>query len=153
MVCVRDSTSLYLLSFALISYGPNNIELLKPRVLRLSGLNYKTFCDNQQRFNSFFFLMFIYFWERDRVWVGEGRERETQNPKQVPGSALSAQSPDMGLELTNLEIMTWARVGCSTNWATQAPLSMHIFMCMCLDSTWKQPLKSLRENDYESHEG
>ena len=38
---------------------------------------------------------------------GEGqRERETQNPKQAPGSELSAQSPDAGLELTDREIMT-----------------------------------------------
>ena len=35
--------------------------------------------------------------------MGEGqRERETQNPKQAPGSG----EPDMGLELTNREIMT-----------------------------------------------
>ena len=40
------------------------------------------------------FLMFILFLRnRDRTWVGEGhRERETQNPKQAPGSELSAQS-------------------------------------------------------------
>ena len=39
--------------------------------------------------------MFIYFWERDRdrEWVGEGREGKTQNSKQAPGSELSAQSP------------------------------------------------------------
>ena len=41
--------------------------------------------------------MFIYFRERererDRVPVGERqREREIKNPKQVPGSELSAQS-------------------------------------------------------------
>ena len=40
------------------------------------------------------FKCFIYyFWERerDRAWAGEGqRERETQNPKQAPGSELSA---------------------------------------------------------------
>ena len=43
---------------------------------------------------------------RDRVRVGEGqRKRETQNLKQAPGSELSAQ-PDVGLELTDREIMT-----------------------------------------------
>ena len=36
----------------------------------------------------------------------EQRERETQNPKQVPGSELSAIEPDVGLKLTNREIMT-----------------------------------------------
>ena len=45
-----------------------------------------------------FFLMFIYFWERDRVWAGEEqRERETQNLKQAPGSELSAKSRTPGL--------------------------------------------------------
>ena len=38
--------------------------------------------------------------------MGKGQsERETQNPKQAPGSKLSAQSP-RGLELMNHEIMT-----------------------------------------------
>ena len=33
----------------------------------------------------------------DRMQAGEGpRERETQNPKQAPGSDLSAQSPTLG---------------------------------------------------------
>ena len=46
---------------------------------------------------SVFFLMCIYFQERDRVRAGEGqREGETQIPKQVLGSELSAQSPMQG---------------------------------------------------------
>ena len=65
--------------------------------------------------------MFIFETERDRAWVGEGqRERETQNLKQAPGSELSAQSPTLGLELPNREIMTWAEAGHSADWATQA---------------------------------
>ena len=47
-----------------------------------------------------FFLMFIYFWDRERQSVsGGGAEREThtQNQKQAPGSELSAQSPTRGL--------------------------------------------------------
>ena len=45
--------------------------------------------------------------ERDRAQVGEGqRERETQNLKQAPGSELSAQRPEVGLEPVNHEIMT-----------------------------------------------
>ena len=36
----------------------------------------------------------IYLLLRDRAQMGEGqRENETQNPKQAPGSELSAQSP------------------------------------------------------------
>ena len=41
--------------------------------------------------------------------MGEGqreRERETQNPKQAPGSELAAQEPDAGLEPMNCEITT-----------------------------------------------
>ena len=33
--------------------------------------------------------------------------------------------PDVGFELTNYEIMTWAEVRCLTNWATQAPQQAH----------------------------
>ena len=43
--------------------------------------------------------MCIQFWEdeRDRARAGEGqRERETRNPKQAPGSELSAQSQTRG---------------------------------------------------------
>ena len=66
--------------------------------------------------------MFIYFWERDRAQAGEGqRERETQNPKQAPGSELSAQSLTRGSNPQTPELMTWAEVGRLTNWATQAP--------------------------------
>ena len=63
----------------------------------LSSLhNMKTFL----LMETLFFYMFIYFWEREReqAWAGEGqREKETQNPKQAPGSELSAQSPMRGL--------------------------------------------------------
>ena len=74
-----------------------------------------------------FFLTFICYWEteRNRAWAGAGqRERETQNPKQAPGSELSAQSLTRGSKVTNREIMTWAEVGRLTDWATQAPLSI-----------------------------
>ena len=52
-------------------------------------------------------MMFICFLEREKqtdraLVVEEQRERETQNPKQDPGSELSA----VGLKLTNRKIMT-----------------------------------------------
>ena len=50
--------------------------------------------------------MFIFVRERESTSGGGQKERETQNPKQVPGSELSALSPDAGLELTNCDIMT-----------------------------------------------
>ena len=44
-----------------------------------------------------FFSMFIFEKERDRARVEEGqKERETQSPKQAPGSELSAQNPMRG---------------------------------------------------------
>ena len=43
--------------------------------------------------------------ERWSMGGGRGRERETQNLKQAPGSADSAE-PDAGLELTDREVMT-----------------------------------------------
>ena len=42
------------------------------------------------------FFFNVYFWEteRERLWAGEGQtQRETQNFKWAPGSMLSAQSP------------------------------------------------------------
>ena len=65
------------------------------------------------------FLMFIF--ERQSM-SGRGTESK-ENPKQAPGSELSAQSP------------TWAQTHelqdhdlSLTNWATQAPFEGHILM-------------------------
>ena len=59
--------------------------------------------------------MFIYFWDRERQSMsGEGqREGDTESET---GSRLWAVStePDARLELTDREIMTWAKVGRST---------------------------------------
>ena len=70
--------------------------------------------------------MFIYFWEREREhergqW-GAGAERKGDTESEA-GSRLWAvgTEPNAGLELVNCEIMTWAEVGCLTDWATQAP--------------------------------
>ena len=62
----------------------------------------------QQAFFFFLFLIFfngyLFLRDRDRVRVGEGqKDRETQNPKQAPGSELSAQRLTWG---SNHEIMT-----------------------------------------------
>ena len=78
--------------------------------------------------------MFIYFWERERERAEEGQiERETQNPKQAPGSRLQAAStePEEGLELTNYKTMTWAEVGRLTNWAIQVPQNIVVFKFLC----------------------
>ena len=68
--------------------------------------------------------MFMYFWDRERQSMnGGGSEREGDTEPEA-GSRLRAVSPepDAGLELTDLEIVTWGQVGRSTDCATQAPL-------------------------------
>ena len=52
---------------------------------------------------------------------GGGSERGRQESE--AGSSLRAVStePNAGLELMDREIMTWAKVGGLTDWATQAP--------------------------------
>ena len=67
--------------------------------------------------------MFIYyFWDRDRAWTGEA-QRERGDTESEMGSRLWAvrTEPDVGLEPTNCEIMTWVEVRPLTDWATQMP--------------------------------
>ena len=91
---------------------------------------YRSFAPFKIRLFMFFFLIFkknltfIYYWEteRHRVWAGEGTERGGDTESEA-GSRLWAVStePDVGLKLTNYEIMTWAEVRHLTHWATQVP--------------------------------
>ena len=87
------------------------------------------------------FLMFIYFWDnaRDGVRAAEGQTQG--DTESETGSRLWAVSPepDAGFELTNLEIMTWDQVGCSTDWATQAPLKN--FFKKVRETPTKNPLE------------
>ena len=75
-------------------YTPWNATYISIIALNHSLLNY---------FSCIFFLKFTYF-ERQRE---RGKERE--KPKKVPRSALST-GPDVGLDPTNHEIMTWAKI-------------------------------------------
>ena len=59
--------------------------------------------------------MFTYFWERDRMLAGRGRERGRHRSR-LQFWAVSTE-PDAELELTIHEIMTKAT--CFTDWATQ----------------------------------
>ena len=73
--------------------------------------------------------MLIYFWDRERQSMNRGgSEREGDTESEV-GSRLRAVSkePCAGLKLTDCEIMIWAEVGSSTDWATQEPLKLSIF--------------------------
>ena len=66
-----------------------------------------------------FFIFYFNFFERETERVSmsrEGAEREGDTESEA-GSRLRAVStePDVGLEPTNCEIMTWAKVGCPTD--------------------------------------
>ena len=58
---------------------------------------------------------------------GGGAEKEGDTGSEA-GSRLWAVStePDVGLEPTNHEIMTWPKVGPLTDWATQEPLILKL---------------------------
>ena len=58
---------------------------------------------------------------------GRGAEREGDTESEA-GSRIRDVSTELDteLKLMNHEIMTWAKVGLLTNWATQAPLKHEI---------------------------
>ena len=68
-----------------------------------------------------FFLMF----ERQRQSMNRGwAEREGDTESETDSRLWAVSTADAGLELTNSKIVTWAEVGRSTDWATQAPLDI-----------------------------
>ena len=75
-----------------------------------------------------FLFIFIFFLNFFNVYLFL-RQRETEHERgrgrhrMEAGFRLWAISPepDVGLELTDREIVTWAEVGRSTDWATQVP--------------------------------
>ena len=62
--------------------------------------------------------MFIFLRERECV---QQKDRERQRQRILSGLCTDSSKPDVRPELRNHKIMTWAKVGCSTDWATQAP--------------------------------
>ena len=73
---------------------------------------------------DFIFLsVCIYFWDRERQSMSRGGAEREGDTESEAGSRLWAVStePDVGPELTDREIMTWAEVGC--------PGHMSIDMC------------------------
>ena len=72
--------------------------------------------------------MFIHFWKTETEDKQGGAEREGDTESEA-GSRLRAvgTEPDAGLESASCEIMTWAEVGRSTDWATQALLKQLYF--------------------------
>ena len=89
-----------------------------------------SWCFFKKKFNVYLFLT---EGERERERAstsGRGAEWEGGTESKA-GSRLwdVSTEPDTGLEPTNCEIMTWAKVGCSTDWATQAPQSWSFCNC------------------------
>ena len=77
-------------------------------------------------FKKILFNVYLFLKETETVWVGMGqRERERKRATEsetVSRLWAASTEPHVGLKLTNREIMTWAEIWCSTDWATQAPL-------------------------------
>ena len=63
--------------------------------------------------------MFVYFWGRERQSMGEGQREGDTESEEGSRHWVVRTEPDVGLELTSREIMTWAEVGRLTDWATQ----------------------------------
>ena len=86
---------------------------------------------------------FIYFWDRERQSMHGGGAETEGDTKSEAGSMIWAIStePDAGLELMDHEIVTWAKVGRLTDWATQAPLFYFIF--------WEKERERERETEHE----
>ena len=71
-------------------------------------------------FVLFFSCLFLYLRERQHDWGGAEREGDTESEASSSLWAVSTE-PDAGLKFRNCEIMTWAEVRHSIDWATQAP--------------------------------
>ena len=71
-----------------------------------------------------FFNVYLFLREKERQSMSTGGADREGDLEIEAGFSLQATStdPNVGLELTNHEIVTWAKVRCWTDWATQAPL-------------------------------
>ena len=74
-------------------------------------------------FTKISFNVCLFLRERETQSMSGQREMEGDTESEA-GSRLWAVSaePDAGLKLRSHEVMTWAKVRCLTDWATQVPL-------------------------------
>ena len=84
--------------------------------------------------NSFFFNFFLslFIFEKETEHEQErSRERGGDTESETGSRPWAVNTePDMRLELTNREIMTWAEVRRPADWATQAPLGIpNSYLC------------------------
>ena len=129
-------------------------ETLNLLFLGCHTLSYRIF-EYSVSVHSFFLSVYLFIFERKRENTSRGgtereRERERQKDRQTEseaGSRLSAVStePNTGPQLTNCEIMTWAEVGLSTLWATQAPVLCTVFKLDRGAPEWLSRLSILSE--------
>ena len=92
--------------------------------------------------------MFVYFWDRETEHE-QGRDRERGNTESEAGFRLWAvgTEPDTGLEPTDHEIMTWAKVRHTTDWATQMPPESFILKtCFFIELSCHSCQKSIADN-------
>ena len=91
-------------------------QILVPCIL--SRFSYCIQCKSKSKLSLLHFLKFIYFLTifkclfilREKARAEKGQRRR-ENPKQAPHICME---PHMGLEPTNCEIMTWAKIKCQT---------------------------------------
>ena len=98
-----------------------------PQITTWAEADWATQAPHLAKVFFFNFFMFIYFWEREREKesMSRGGAKREGDTESEAGSRLWAVStePDVGLELTNCKIMTWAEVGRLNDRATQVPLN------------------------------
>ena len=109
------------------SSNSQNWEIMTWAEIKSQTLNWPRHPRTPIYYYYFYFYLFIYFfnfWDRERQSISRGgSEREGDTEFEASSRLWAIRiEPDEGLKLTNRETMTWAKVGCSTDWATQVPL-------------------------------
>ena len=121
-ICVNTVMHFYII---LLSF----CRILKVTILSLPFPSV-TACSPSFFLLSLFIYLFIYFERergRERAWVEEGqRERERENPKQAPHCQRRAWCGAPTHEAVRSWLEPKPRVGCLSDWATQASLPVHL---------------------------
>ena len=96
---------------------------------------------------SFFFKIFLMFiFEKERAQAGVQKQGRRRGQRTWSGLCADSSEPDVGHELRNCEIMTWAKIRCSTDWATQVPLNVTFHMPNDLEFSPLPPIPSKPSN-------